>query len=57
MAMGELGHLWNVGAIDTLAVATALAEHIGAPVERVRSHMDACCRRLRFHSQVMAFAR
>jgi len=56
IASGDLGSLWNIGAIDSLGVATRLAELTGQTVERVRFHMRECCRHLQFYEGVMAYA-
>jgi hypothetical protein len=50
-----LGLHWNTGAISTREVATELAGALGVEVDAVIAHMEACSRRVRFFSKVMAF--
>jgi hypothetical protein len=50
-----LGLLWNRGAISTREVAAELAGALGVGVDAVIVHMEACSRRVRFFSKVMAF--
>jgi FMN phosphatase YigB (HAD superfamily) len=50
-----LGLHWNSGAISTREVAAELAGALGVEVGAVIAHMEACSRRVRFFSKVMAF--